>query len=220
MLNFYGYIFIIFIVIFLMIKALYISKFSPAKIKIAAIVVIIIMMMRYFSMLILSLAYNIKYLYLLKTFFFLNFLGVPLLALIVLYIFIRKDNINFSYVFIVAVAMISIYGLMIYKCAAVIYGNCIYGYTMEFTEYMYLYWIFIIINTMILFLAISLIKNKNVNRLGISLVIVASLVTIVENILWIIGIRIFQESIIGEMLWTITIVYALNKVKKKKTKKV
>lgn len=216
MLNFYGYIFIIFIVLLLMFEALYISKFSPNKIKVAAVAVILTMIMRYASLLMLSLAYNIKYLYLLKPLLFLNFLSVPLFALIALYIFIRRDNINFSYIFSIAAVMISLYGIMIYKCTVLIQGNNIHGYTIYFAKDMYLYWIFVIVNTMTLFLAMALVRNKNVNKLGITFVIIASLVTIVELILWIIGMKISQENVIGDMLWAVTIVYALNKIKKKK----
>lgn len=220
MLNFYGYIFIIFIVLLLMFEALYISKFLPTKIRVAAGIVILTMIMRHLSLLILSLEYNIKYLYMLKPFFFLNFFSVPLLTLIVLYIFIRKDNINFSYIFIIGAVIMSLYGIIMYKCTAVIQGNNMYGYTIYFAKDIYLYWIFVVVNTITLFLSIALVKNKNVNRIGITLVIIASLTTIVELILWIIGMKILQESVIGDMLWAVTIVYALNKIKKKKLKNV
>lgn len=218
MLNFYGYIFIIFIVLILMFEALYISKFSPTKIRVAVSIVILIVIMRYVSLLILSLVYNIRYLYLLKPFFFLNFIAAPLLALIVLYIFIRKDNINFSYIFGVIAVLIVLYVGMIYKYAILIQVNDVYGYTMYFAKNMYLYWVFIILNTAILFLDMALIKDKNVNKLGMILVATASLATIAEYILWIIGIKIFPENIAGDMLWAVSMVYALNRIKKKKLK--
>lgn len=218
MLNFYGYIFIIFIVLILMFEALYISKFSPTKIRVAASIVILMIIMRYVSLLTLSLSYNIRYLYLLKPFFFLNFIAIPLLALIVLYIFIRKDNINFSYIFGVMAILIALYVVMLYKYTVLIQVNDIYGYTMYFAENMYLYWVFIILNTAILFLDTALIKDKNVNKLGMILAAAASLVTVIEYVLWIIGIKAFQENIIGDMLWAISVVYALNRIKKKKLK--
>jgi hypothetical protein len=62
------------------------------------------------------------------------------------------------------------------------------------------------------------VKNKNVNKLGIVFVIIASLITIVDCILWIIGIKILPENVIGDMLYMLTIVYALSKIKKKKQK--
>ena len=215
MLGFYGYILIVFIIFILMIEALYISKFSPNKIKAAAIIVITIILLRAISLIILSLSHNIKHLYLLKPIFFLNFISIPLLSLIALYIFIRKDNINFSYIFIIAAILAGLYGIMIYKCPALVQTNEIYGYTMILTKDLYLYWIYVILNTIILFLTIALSSNKNINKLGISMIIFAALITIIEFILWIIGIRILAENVIGDMLWSITIVYALSKVRKK-----
>lgn len=215
MLSFYGYIVIVFIIFILMIQALYISKFSPNKIKVAAIIVIMIMLLRDISLMVLSLAHNIKHLYLLKSIFFLNFISIPLLALIVIYIFIRKDNINFSYIFIIAIVLAGLYGIMIYKCPAIVQINEIYGYTIIFAKDLYLYWICVTVNTVILFVTIALSKNKNINKLGISMIICASFITIIELILWIIGIRILPENVVGDMLWSIIIVYALSKIRKK-----
>ena len=218
MLNFYGYIFIMLIVLILMVEALYISRFLPNKVRVAASIVILIIIMRYVSLLILSLSYNIRYLYLLKPFFFLNFIAVPLLALIVLYIFLRKDNINFSYIFAVIAVLVVLYVAMIYKYTILVQVNDTYGYTMYFAKEMYLYWVFIILNTAILFLDMILIKDKNVNKLGMILVVIASLVTITEYILWIIGIKVFPENVVGDMLWAVSMVYAINRIKKKKLK--
>ncbi|MBV7272151.1 hypothetical protein JMF89_02065 [Clostridiaceae bacterium UIB06] len=218
MLNFYGHILIIFIVLILMFEALYINKFSPTKIRVAVSIVVLMIIMRYVSLLILSLTYNIKYLYLLKPFFFLNFIAVPLLALIVLYIFIRKDNINFSYIFGVIAVLIVLYVGMIHKYVILVQVNDVYGYTMYFAKNMYLYWVFIILNTVILFLDMAFIKDKNVNKLGMILVVTASLVTISEYVLWVIGMKILPENIAGDMLWAVSMVYALNRMKKKKLK--
>ncbi|WML36656.1 hypothetical protein [Clostridium sp. OS1-26] len=215
MLVFYGYILIVFIIFVLMIEALYISKFSPNKVKAAAIIVIMTMLLRDISLIILSLAHNIKHLYLLKPIFFLNFISIPLLALIALYIFIRRDNINFSYIFIIAAILVGLYGIMIFKCPTLVQANEIYGYTMILTKDLYLYWSYVTLNTIILFLTIALSKNRNINKLGISMIIFAALITIIEIILWIIGIKILPENVIGDMLWSATIVYALSKVRKK-----
>jgi hypothetical protein len=46
------------------------------------------------------------------------------------------------------------------------------------------------------------------------LVIIASIVTITEYIMWIMGITMITEKVVGDLLWIITLVYALNKVKK------
>lgn len=215
MFSFYCYITLVFVTLILMTKALHISTFAPNKIKMTAIIVISVMILRDISLIILSLAHNIKYLYLLKPIFFLNFICIPLLALIVLYIFIRRDNISFSYIFIAAAVLLGLYAVVIYKCPTFIEANGVYGYSMSFNKDFYLYWCYIILNTIILFLSIVFLQYKNINKLGIGLVAGASFITIVELILWIIGVRILQENIIGDIMWSITILYALNKIKKK-----
>jgi hypothetical protein len=45
--------------------------------------------------------------------------------------------------------------------------------------------------------------------------VIASVVTIVELIMWTMGIMLLQEIILGDVLWISTLVYALNKVKKR-----
>jgi hypothetical protein len=218
MINFYTYIILITIIFILIIAGLYLSKVSPKKIKTITIIIILFMLFKYIALSTLTLTSNIKYLYLLKPFFFLNLISVPLLALTVLYIFIRKDNIKFSHIFIIAAVLIGLYSIIIYKCPSSIENSRINGYTMLFFRDVYIYWIYVVLNTLILFFAIGLVSKKNINKAGMYLVIFSSLVTVLETIFWIIGIITVGENIIGYMLWLITLVYGLNKVKKKNVK--
>ena len=215
MINFYIYVSLLLIVFALLIKGLYLTKFSPKKIKTITIFIILAMLLRYVSLSILFLCHNIKYLYLLKVFFFLNLISVPLLALTVLYVFVRKDNLNFSYIFIIAFILIGLYSTAIYKCPGLLQSTKNYGYTMFFVKHMYIYWIYIVLNTIILFLTIGLINKKNIIKTGMYLVVIASLVTILEMIIWTMGIVLLQEVILGDVMWIVTLVYTLNKVSKR-----
>lgn len=215
MLSFYIYISLLLITIAFILICLHLSRWSPLKIKIITIFIAAAMMLRYISLLILSLSYNIKYLYLLKPAFFLNLIVVPILALTVLYIFIRIDNVNFSYIFILTAALIFLYSMVIYKCPSIVELTGENGYTLLFAESAYVYWTYIGLNTIVLFVAIALIIKKAISKIGTAFIIMSSFGTILEVILWFIGIKILQESIIGDMLWIVTLVYVLNKVSKR-----
>lgn len=214
MIDFYIYVSLLIVVFVLLFTAIYLTRLVPKKIKTITMFIISAMILRYFSLLILFLSNNIKYLYLLKAFFFLNLISVPLLALTVLYVFVRKDNVNFSYIFIIASVLVGLYGTAMYKCPGFLQNTKNYGYTMLFLEHMYIYWVYIGLNTIILFIAMELVGKKNVIKTGMYLVVISSLVTILELIMWTMGIILLQEIILGDVIWISTLVYALNKVKK------
>lgn len=215
MINFYIYVFLLIMVFLLLFTAIYLTRLAPKKIRTITMFIILAIFLRYFSILILFLSNNVKYLYLLKIPFFLNLVSVPLLALTVLYVFIRKDNINFSYIFIIASIIIVLYGVAMYKCPGFIQSSPSCGYTMFFLENMYIYWIYIVGNTIILFMTMGLVGKNNMIKIGMYLVVASSFVTILELITWTMGIVILQELIIGDLFWILTLVYALNKVKKR-----
>ncbi|AKA70988.1 hypothetical protein [Clostridium scatologenes] len=215
MLKFYIYISLLLIIIMLLFKCFYLDLYSPKKVKTIALITILVMGLRYAVLLTLFLVSNIKYLYLLKPLFFMNLIGVPLIILIVLYIFMKGHIINFSYIFIIAGVVIALYISMMLKCTCFLQSSNNLGYTMVFSQDTYIYWVYIGINTITLFLAISFINKTYTNRIGMSIVILASIVTIIEYIVWITGIVLITENIIGDMLWIIALMYALNRVKKK-----
>lgn len=215
MLKFYIYISLLLIIIMLLFKCFYLDLYSPKKVKTIALITILVMGLRYAVLLTLFLVSNIKYLYLLKPLFFMNLIGVPLIILIVLYIFMKGHIINFSYIFIIAGVIIALYISMMLKCTCFLQNSNNLGYTMVFSQDTYIYWVYIGINTITLFLAVSFINKTYTNRIGMSIVILASIVTIIEYIVWITGIVLIAENIIGDMLWIIALMYALNRVKKK-----
>ncbi|WPC42144.1 hypothetical protein [Clostridium sp. JS66] len=215
MLKFYIYISLLLIIIILLFKCFYLDLYSPKKVKTIALITILVMGLRYAALLILFLVSNIKYLYLLKPLFFMNLIGVPLIILIVLYIFMKGHIINFSCIFIALGISIILYVSIMLKCTCFLQNSSNIGYTMIFAQDTYIYWVYIGINTITLFLAISFINKTYINRIGMSIVILASIATIIEYIVWIAGIVLIAENIIGDMLWIIALIYALNRVKKK-----
>ncbi|MFL0196088.1 hypothetical protein ACJDU8_10995 [Clostridium sp. WILCCON 0269] len=208
------YIFLLPVMFLMLIQGLVWTKSLPGKIKVITFIIIIAMIFRYISISIMLFATNMKYLYMLKIPFFLNLIVVPMIVFTVLYIFIRKNNIKFYYIFIISIMLILLYIFIMYKCAAVLQIVEKSVYTLVFLQHIYIYWTYIVFNTLIIFFVLGFVNKKGVNKLGIYLVLLAAFVTVIESILWFMGIRILVENILGDIFWVIVLIYALNKVKK------
>ena len=89
-----------------------------------------------------------------------------------------------------------------------------YGYKMylQSPEFVYLFKVFI--NTSFLIFAIKLLDKGYLDKKGIYLIVVATITAIVEIVLTMLGINIFQENILSDFCWIIAFIYALGKLKK------
>lgn len=208
------YIFLLPIVFLLLIQGLTWVKFLPYKIKAISFIIITAMIFRYISIFIMLFDTNMEYLYMLKIPFFLNLIAVPIIALTILYIFIRKNNIKFYYIFIISSILTLLYVFIMCNCKTVLQSIGESAYTLVFLQHMYIYWTYIVFNTLIVFFTIGFVNKKSSSRLGIYLVLAASSITVIESILWIVGVKILTENIIGDIFWIVALIYALNKVKK------
>lgn len=213
MVGLYIYVVLLIIDILLLLKIFNLSFYCPKKIRTIVIIVTLAMFFRYISLIILFLSNRIQYLYLLKSTFFMNFIAIPIIAITILYIFLRKDNMSFSYSFIVTVFLIFLYSTIMYKCTCYIQSLHYCGYTIVFKNDL-IYWIYILINTFILFVAIYLLNKNNVNKIGIYIIIASSLITIIEMIIWVIGVNLIPENIVGDSMWIVSLIYGLKKVAK------
>ncbi|MBP2032437.1 hypothetical protein J2Z42_001102 [Clostridium algifaecis] len=208
------YIFVIAIIIVMLFYSIYLIRFSPDKIKIVGSVAIILMIIRYICVIIMLLSHNIRYLYLLKIPYFLNFLGIPIIAFVLIYIFIRKSNISFNYVFLISFFVFLLYIFAMYEFPVEIKSADNFGYTMIFEKSTSICWAYIIFNTFILFISSIFSGKKYVNKLGLYMVELSSIMTIIENLTIVINIRILPENILGDMWFIFTFLYALKKVRK------
>ena len=145
------YIFLLPIVFLLLIQGLIWVKFLPYKIKVISLIVITAMLFRYISIFIMLFDTNMEYLYMLKIPFFLNLIAIPIIAFTILYIFIRKNNIKFYYIFIVSSVLTLLYVFIMYNCRAILQSVEESAYTLVFLQHMYIYWTYIVFNTLIVF---------------------------------------------------------------------
>lgn len=212
---FYFYLILLLLIFVLLYKGISLSiNFAPTKIKLLSIFAFILLPLRYMAVFIFLISKTIKYLYILKPIIFLNLLCIPILAMVGIYIFARKDRIKLSYFIIVSTMMLLLYILAITKLQVniEIYKNL--GYRMYFLNNNLIVGIYLAINTIFFFSSLILLGNSITNRLGMWLTLVSSLVVMLETTVNILGISLLPMLILGDVFWIITADYALFKLKK------
>lgn len=188
-------------------------KKSPHKIKIISSFVFIIMGIRYLTLSIFFFMGNIRYLYLLKGSYFLNFIGIPLIGLITIYIVMRDYKVKFSYIFPLTIILSIIYGFIIYKYPAIIKADILYGYYMHFEKIPYLYVMYMVINVLFIVITMNIYKS-NLDKKNIVFIISSSVISILETMMFLIGYGIFTELIIGDIVWILTLDYGISKLRR------
>ncbi|EGO88195.1 hypothetical protein G8S49_04675 [Clostridium botulinum C] len=188
-------------------------KKSPHKIKIISAFVFIIMGIRYLTLIIFFFMGNIRYLYLLKGNYFFNFIGIPLIGLITIYIVMRDYKVKFSYIFPLTIILSITYGFIIYNYPAIIKADILYGYYMHFEKIPYLYVICMVINVLFIVITMNIYKN-NLDKKNIIFIISSSLISILETMMFLIGYGIFIELIIGDIAWILTLDYGISKLRR------
>lgn len=189
------------------------NRHSPIKIKILCTIALIGMILRYLVMLLMFTVQNIRYLYLLKPLYFLNFICIPIIAIIIFYILMRNDKINFSYMFFISGLLVGFYIFFIYKYPITLKVDIHYGYFIEIMQIPYVYIIYMLFNVCAIIFAVNL-YNKTVDKKGILLVIFSSSILIIEATSIFIGKKIFLNIILSDILWIISLNYLLSKLKK------
>jgi hypothetical protein len=210
----YSYTALLLIVFALILYVLFILKRLPFKIRVAAIILVVLIIMRYSSLFVLLLSENIRHLYLIKPFYFLNLIYIPTAAFLLFYIFLRHDKLNFSYIFIICGIFFVLYYVLIVMTPLYIRPSDYYGYIMKLGDKQIAEWEYIILNTVIFFMALLLLKRKNIIKIGMFLMIIAATTSTVEILASILGQNIYPDFIVSDFIWIIDILYGICKVKK------
>ncbi|MDP4144422.1 MAG: hypothetical protein Q8936_08065 [Bacillota bacterium] len=156
--------------------------------------------------------------YLLKVFYFLYLLCIPLGAMISIFILTRSSIFKFNHIIGSAVILIAVYSIIMYKCPVNITmdNNILLGYIMNFSkECWYVDWSYMLANIITLLVAITQLGNNNIYASGIYIVIIASLLSIAECVMWSINLVIFPQYLFGEITWIMAMLYSLIKVSRK-----
>lgn len=214
----YVYIFIEMMLILITLKAADTGiKYAPGKIKVLSMSIIILWFLRFAANIFLFLSKNIIYLYILKFFSLVNLATIPITALLCLYIFYRNNEIKFDYLILISVTVLLLYVFVIFKMNYNIKRTESFGYIISFQNWILIDFSVIIIASVIMLCALIILGGKLVNSGGISLIIAASAVTIIELVLKLLGIQVLPNLVVSDVVWVLTLVYAISAVKKSKT---
>lgn len=189
-------------------------KHSPVKVRVLSLTALMIVSFRYIALLIFLIIKNIKYIYLLKPLIFLNLLCLPIVAIVSIYIFVRNDRIKFNYCLVVSGLLLLLYVIAMAKLPTSIISIGSLGYLMAFLNKNLVYGIYVVLNTIFLFISIIFLGFKNSNKFGIWMVLFSSLTQISEIILRASGFIILPVCIFGDIFWILTVSYALHKLNK------
>lgn len=212
---FYIYVFMLLVIIFVVTFSFkYLIKL-PKKIKVLSITAFIILFLRYAALLILLYSSRITYLYNLKYSFFAHLCGIPMLILIVLYIIIRNNRLNFSYLYLLAGMFISTYIGIILKNEVVLamFSDYKFGYYMHFkNQYIMIY--YAAVNLVAIMISLSMIYGSN-DKKAVCLSNFAALVSVSEVTAMIMGIMLMPQYLFGELLWVVLLLYLITKIKRR-----
>lgn len=214
MLVFYVYFVLLISMVVILFAGLKLSlEYAPKKIKILCIFIFGGLYIRYVALFILFFSKDIKYLFLLKPFFFLNLIFIPVAACTAFYIFNRNNRVKVDYIFGIMIVLMFIYIAIIGGHNSRINIVKDYGYSIIFNEE-YIYEGYLLINTFFLMLSVIFLERKNINIFGMKMIAVSSMLTILGIILAYREINPFPESVIGDISWSIVLQYGLYKFKK------
>jgi len=212
MINIYMYpCFVLFSLFFIYIGVVSAIKFAGIKIKIFSMLIFFLLILRYLSLAILMTCKSIMFLYILKPFFYLNYLSIPMLSMVTIYIIMRNEKFQLKNIFVASLILAFGYFIILANIPNYIELSNYYGYKMYLQRPEFIYLFKVLINTLFLIFAINLLDKNHLDKRGIYLIISAALMSIIEIVLTMVGIKIFQENILSDFIWILAFIYALNK---------
>ena len=200
MLNF-AYLFILIFIIILILYLLIInSKKCPTKVKRFFYITFVLLFIRYIAVLIGTLIESQAIVYLLRPLILLNYCAMPLVALAVAYIFLRNEDTPFDYNFIFMSILMLLYVGEVYLYKINISINNIFGFIITFKNSLTPNLIYLIIMASVAVVSLLCVDKPFCNKWGMRLLTISLMVTIVEFILFLGGIKILPYPFIGEIL--------------------
>lgn len=191
---------LIFIIIFILNLFKICIKRCPNKIKRFYIISLSLLEIRYLTLLLLELIEISALIYKIKAFALLDFISIPLLALVALYIFLRDENRTFDYNFIFMGLMFISYLILINLYKTNITIDSVFGFIVTFKQYLTPSLIFLIILGSIAVVTLLLIDKPYSIKDGMKMLMLTLIIILVENILFFGGIKLFPYPLFGHML--------------------
>ena len=210
------YIFLLLIIFLLMLLIQKNLMLSPKKIRIYMTIVSSLLICRYIALFFICVIRNPNLAYFLKTILFLNHLAIPLMVLALSYVYLRWDTLSFSIDYIVAIILSLVYLAAMNIIKGKVILNPDFGYVVSLENEVLMYLISLIILGVLLLFCVYFFGKPNSNKIGMVYLIVGLSIVIVENIIYVGGIRVFPYPLIGDAIFIIIINLAINTFKKVK----
>lgn len=191
------------ILLFIIIFSLYLIYLSynkcPIKIRRFYLITLSIIVVRYLSLLSLWLIQRQGIIYFIKSFTQLNFIAIPLLVLADLYIFLRDENRSFDYNYTFMVILILGYCTINIFYKLDISVDSVFGFIVNYREILIPSLIYLIIISSFVVITLLFIDKPYSNSIGIKLLLISMIITVVEFVIFLGGIRVFPYPLIGEI---------------------
>lgn len=208
--------FIILIVSMVMIKNL---RFSPTKIKYYFLIGLILLLLKNIILFIVYVVQKQSIAYGLRNLVLLNFIAIPIIAIGVLYVFMRNENLKFDFNYIYLFILSVSYILFAFVYSKSIKISNTLGFIILVDNPIVPYLIYLIVLATICVTALWFIDKPNCNKFGMRSLLLTMIISIVEFIFIIGSKSIFPYSIISEMFILITCYIAVSTFKKLKDNK-
>lgn len=191
---------IIFIIIFILLLIKLAIDKCPRKIKKYYLIVLTISLVRYLSLIALLLIDNERIVYKLLISPMMYMIYMPMLALGSLYIFFRDEKIKFDYNFIYLIMLSFIYIAMVIFYKIDIHIDSELGFIVTFNEIITPSILYLICMSIFSVITLLFVDKPYSNNNGMRILLAISIITIVEFIMFLGGMKFFPYPIFSEIL--------------------
>lgn len=190
---------LLFIIIFSVYLIYLSSNKCPSKIRKFYLVSLLIIVVRYLSLLSLWLIQRQRIIYFIKVLTQLSLVGMPLLVLAAIYIFLRDENrsFNYNYTFMILLFLVYVVINIFYKLD--IRVDSIFGFIVSYREILIPSLIYLILISSFVVISLLFIDKPYSNTNGMKLLLVSLIITVIEFVIFLGGIRIFPYPLLGEI---------------------
>lgn len=190
---------LLFIIIFSVYLIYLSSNKCPSKIRKFYLVSLLIIIVRYLSLLSLWLIQRQRIIYFIKVLTQLSLVGMPLLVLAAIYIFLRDENrsFNYNYTFMILLFLVYVVINIFYKLD--IRVDSIFGFIVSYREILIPSLIYLILISSFVVISLLFIDKPYSNTNGMKLLLVSLIITVIEFVIFLGGIRIFPYPLLGEI---------------------
>ncbi|MGL5477683.1 MAG: hypothetical protein ACRDCB_01370 [Clostridium sp.] len=203
--------FMLFFIVFLLFE----NNFkSPKKIKILIFFGLSTLLLRYLSLILLCLLKDIEVIYKFRAFVYLDYLSIVVLAISLLYIYLRFNKLSFNKFYIISLILFIIYFLGIKYLDLGVSLSKSFGYIINIKGEEIVNGVSLIILGIIFLSLLFFIDKPNILKREVLFLILTMIIMIIEIALMVFKIKIFPYLILSEGIFLLNVYKGINNFKK------